>query len=117
MNTPSSSLVLSSVRASGVEENSQSLASLSDDEILAGLRQVVFESHRLLARLIQFLAEVDRRELWARYASSLFDFCVRCLGFAEDAAYRRMTVVRLAVRFPEIIGRIERSELHLSALL
>src|SRR5688572_20053877 len=93
------------------------LASLSDEDLLTGLREVVFDSQRLLSRLIAFLVEVDRRELWAKHASSLFDFCVRCLGFAEDAAYRRVTVVRLAIKYPQIVERIERGDVHLSALL
>jgi 5-methylcytosine-specific restriction endonuclease McrA len=47
----------------------------------------------------------------------MFDFCQRRLGMSEGAAFRRITAARLVKRFPSLLGRIERGELHLSALV
>jgi len=47
----------------------------------------------------------------------MFDYCQRRLGMSEGAAFRRITAARLVKRFPALLGRIERGELHLSALV
>jgi 5-methylcytosine-specific restriction endonuclease McrA len=72
----------------------------------------------LTARLIVHLIEVEERRLDLRAAcTSMFDFCQRRLGMSEGAAFRRITAARLVKRFPALLGRIERGELHLSTLV
>jgi hypothetical protein len=57
------------------------LEDLSNEELLSGLRALVGEGHRVLARLLAYLGEVEQRRLDLESAcSSLFDFCVRRLG-------------------------------------
>src|SRR5690349_20780102 len=93
------------------------LAHLSNDEILAQLTSIRSEGNRLLARLIAVLIEVEDRRIHLELAySSMFDFCMRKLGMSEGEAFRRLTAARLAKRFPQLLERIERGELHLSAL-
>jgi hypothetical protein len=93
------------------------LAQLSNDEIMAQLATVCAEGNRLTARLIAILVEVEERRLHLELAcSSMFDFCVRTLGLSEGAAVRRLNAARLVKRYPQILGRIERGEVHLSAL-
>jgi hypothetical protein len=94
------------------------LTDLSDDALLASLRAVCAEGNRLLARLVVHLGEVEERRLHLKAAcSSMFDYCLRRLGMSEGAAYRRIAVARLARDFPCIVARIERGEVHLSALV
>ena len=94
------------------------LTDLSDEELVSRLEAICLEGHRLMARLIVHLAEVEERRLDLRAAcSSLFDFCVRRLGMSEGAAFRRINAARLVKRFPCLLARIERGELALSTLV
>src|SRR5579862_5074442 len=94
------------------------LTDLSDDELLASLKAICVSECRLVAQVVAYLAEVEERRLHLKMAcSSLFDFAVRRLGMSEGEAFRRITAARLVRRFPSILGKIERGELHLSALL
>src|SRR5262245_3984400 len=95
----------------------QHLSSLSDDALLSGLDALCAEGHRLTARTIAYLVEVEHRSLHLKAAcSSLFDFCVRRLGLSEGAAYRRITAARLVKDHPQLLARIETGEVHLSTL-
>lgn len=82
------------------------------------LSELLGSEHRVLARLIEHLIEVEERRLDRRRAyTSMFDFCVRRLGLSEGEAYRRITAARLVRRFPHILEKIERRQIHLSALV
>jgi 5-methylcytosine-specific restriction endonuclease McrA len=94
------------------------LETLSNEELLSGLRALSGESHRVLARLLAYLGEVEQRRLDLESAcSSLFDFCVRRLGMSEDEACRRVRAARIVRKFPIALSMIERGEIHLTALL
>ncbi|MDF2692016.1 MAG: hypothetical protein K0S65_399 [Labilithrix sp.] len=93
------------------------LSDLSDRELLRGLVGLLSTERRCVARLVTYLVEVEDRRLHLEDAcSSLFDFCQRRLGLSEGEAFRRMTAARLVRRFPSVLGRLERGEIHLSAL-
>ncbi len=67
--------------------------------------------------VIELLIEVEERRLDLRSAcSSLYDFCMRRLGLSDSAAQRRMTVARMAKRFPCLLGHLESGKIHLSTL-
>src|SRR6476661_6069947 len=94
------------------------LTELTDDELVSRLSALCAEGHVLTARLIVHLIEVEERRLDLRTAcTSMFDFCQRRLGMSEGAAFRRITAARLVKRFPALLERIERGELHLSTLV
>ncbi len=94
------------------------LEHLPDETILSGVAKLLGSERRALAQLIAHLVEVDSRRLYAKAACpSLFEFCLRRLGLSEGEAFRRMTAARLVRRFPSILGKIERGEIHLSALV
>jgi hypothetical protein len=89
----------------------------SDQALLARLASLCLEGRRLLARVIECLLEVEDRGLDKRSAcSSMWEFCIKRLGMSEGEAARRLNAVRLVRRFPSLLGRIERGEIHLSAL-
>jgi hypothetical protein len=90
---------------------------LSDDELLEQLKRHDGDVNRGLVLVIKDLMEVETRGLHrTRACSSLFDFCVRHLGWSEGKAYRRILAARLARRFPDLLCRIESGEIGLSAL-
>jgi hypothetical protein len=91
---------------------------LSDDALVASLRDICASARRLDVRLIAHLIEVeDRRLHLAMACSSLFDFCVRRLGMSEGAAFRRINAARLVRRFPGLAAHLESGHLHLSTLV
>ncbi|OJY25098.1 MAG: hypothetical protein BGO98_08835 [Myxococcales bacterium 68-20] len=93
------------------------LGDLSDEELLARLRGHVGKGNVWCAELIAYLVEVDERRLDRVHAcSSLWDFCTRKLGMSEGEAHRRIAAARTVRRFPQVLGYIERGEVHLCAL-
>ncbi len=94
------------------------LTELSDDALVSQLAALCLEGHRLTARLVVYLIEVEERRLDSKAAcTSMFDFCVRRLGMSEGAAFRRINAARLVKRFPGLLARIESGELRLSTLV
>src|SRR4051812_29861548 len=94
------------------------LTDLTDHELVSRLSALCLEGHALTARMIAHLIEVEERRLDLRAAcTSMFDFCQRKLGMSEGAAFRRINAARLVKRFPSLLARIERGELHLSTLV
>ena len=93
------------------------LGDLSDEELLARLREHVGKGNVWCAKLIAYLVEVDERRLDRVHAcSSMWDFCTRKLGMSEGEAHRRIAAARTVRSFPQVLGYIERGEVHLCAL-
>jgi hypothetical protein len=94
------------------------LTALTDDALVARVSTLCAEGHVLTARIIVHLIEVeDRRHDLRAACTSMFDFCQRKLGMSEGAAFRRITAARIVKRFPSLLGRVEKGELGLSALV
>jgi hypothetical protein len=90
---------------------------LSDDELIASLNRLVAQDNRLDAHVLAHLVEVEQRQLHLRAAfPSLFAYCTELLGFDEGAAYNRITVARLARRFPLVLEMLAAGRHHLAGL-
>jgi hypothetical protein len=93
------------------------LSGVSDSHLLRDLNGFVANGGRVDARVVAHLAEVEERRLHLKAAaSSLFDYCLRCLGFSESEAFHRITAARLGRRFPVIFELLGARSIHLSAL-
>src|SRR4029450_13276221 len=69
------------------------LESLSDDEVLSGLQDILRQSRSVESSLIAHLAEVDARRLFTRNASpSMFVYCRDVLHLSEGEAQLPITV-------------------------
>jgi hypothetical protein len=91
--------------------------SLSSADLLAATRDLVRQSQGVEAELLSHLGEIDERKLYLDYASSsMFAFCVRELGFSEDAAYNRITVARAGRRLPAVLESVRLGQVHLAGL-
>ena len=91
--------------------------SLSDEELVSRITSLRLEGKRLVARLIVYLIEVEDRALDKRSAcSSMWEFCTERLGMSESETSRRLYAARLVRKFPSVLRRLERGEIHLSAL-
>jgi 5-methylcytosine-specific restriction endonuclease McrA len=91
------------------------LVHLNDEELLRRLDALVSRERGVTAAMLAHIAEVEARRLYAAHAcSSMFDYCVRVLGFSEDAACMRTRVARAGRGFPALFAAIERGRLHLT---
>ena len=95
----------------------QSLAHLSDDELIAELTACCSDTRRSNVRTLVFLAEVETRQLYLRAAaSSMWDYSRRILRMSHGAAHRNVCVARLCRKYPFLLERIEQGESHISTL-
>jgi len=93
------------------------LLSMKNDELVAGLSQLVQRSNELTGDLLAHLAELEERMIHLKLGfSSSFAYCVEALGLSEGAAGRRIAAARVCRRFPEAFDLVARGDLHLSAL-
>jgi hypothetical protein len=93
------------------------IRSLSDDELLRRLSELLSASRRVEADLVAHIAEVDARRLYARKAcSSMFSYCTEVLRLSEHEAYERITAARKSRRFPSLLEMLRDGRLHLSGI-
>ena len=77
--------------------NIDELKSLSDDELLHRVSDLLAQSRRVEWVLVAHIAEVDARRLYAREASpSMIHYCMDVLHLSEGEAYRRIAAARLS---------------------
>ncbi len=94
-----------------------SLARLSEHELLDHFEALVARDRRTTAQLLVAIAEIDERKLWARHACpSMFAFCVERFHMSEQVTAKRIWAARTARRFPVVLEMVERGELHLTAI-
>ena len=93
------------------------LQALSDSELVERLHQLETTQQKTMAAIVAHLVEIEERRLHLRLGySSLFDYCQRALGLSEDEAYRRMTVSRMASKWPAIVEGLEDGRLQMSGV-
>jgi hypothetical protein len=84
------------------------VAGLSSTEVIAGLEREVAGERAASARVLAWLAEVERRRLYLELGySSLFAYCLRALGFSEDETCNRTGAVRAVIEYPPVLDMIE----------
>jgi len=73
------------------------LRSLSDDELLSRLADVLRKFRRVEAQLVAHIGEVDVRGLYKREdCSSMFAYCTQVLQLQEAESYQRIAAARSA---------------------
>jgi 5-methylcytosine-specific restriction endonuclease McrA len=91
------------------------LASKSDRVLLSELKTLVQEERRATLKVLHYLQEIETRKTHiASGFPSLFEYCVRELGYSEGAAYRRLSAMRLIRALPEAEARIESGSISLT---
>jgi 5-methylcytosine-specific restriction endonuclease McrA len=95
----------------------ESIASLSDAELLVEVARSAAAERTATAHLIAVLAELDARRLYlGEGCSSLFTYCTQVLHLSEHAAYGRIEVARLARRFPVVLEALRAGDVTLTAI-
>jgi hypothetical protein len=98
-------------------DNTQSLKSIPDDELLRRLADLLHQSRRVESDLVAHIAEVDERKLYAREASpSMFAYCTEVLHLSEAEAYLRIAAARAGREHPVLLTMLADGRLHLSAI-
>ena len=93
------------------------LKSLSDDELLRRLSDLLAQSRRVEWVLVAHIAEVDARRLFAREAwPSMIQYCMGALHLSEGEGYRRIAAARMSRRYPVILSMLEDGRLHLCGI-
>ena len=98
-------------------ERTHSLTSLSDDELLRRLSDLLRQSRRCEADLVAHIGEVDSRRLYAREASpSMFAYCTGVLHLSEAEAYLRIAAARASREHPILLEMLGDGRLHLTGV-
>jgi len=93
------------------------LNSMKDHEILHKIKTLVQDERKLLTQILHHLRVVERRKLFSDLeCQSLFEYCVKELGYSEGQAGRRIQAMRLLKEIPEIEDKIKTGKLSLSNL-
>ncbi len=93
------------------------LKTLDDRQLTLKLEEAVRREHSCLAAVLEHLMEFDDRRLYAKLGyPSLFAYCTLQLGYAENAAYRRVYASRLARKFSGLLSLLDKGKLHLEAV-
>lgn len=93
--------LLTSIKKSAPSQYS-ALAQFSDTILLSSIKSLVKEERRIGSEIIEHLFEIDRRSLFSTQGlQSLFDYCVRELGYSEGSAQRRVLAARALRYIPD----------------
>ena len=93
------------------------LSSISDDELLHRLSELLQQSRRVESELVAHIAEVDERRLFAREAfPSMFAYCTEALHMSEAEAYLRIGVARASRKHPMLLAMLGDGRLHLTGI-
>jgi len=93
------------------------LESISDEELLRRLSELLQQSRRVESELVAHIGEVDDRRLYARQAcSSMFSYSTEVLHLSEHEAYLRITAARASRKHPMLLSLLAEGRLHLSGI-
>ena len=91
------------------------LLHLKDKNLLAETKRLVNTEREVTTQVLHHLIEIDRRKLYCELkCTSLFDYCVKELGYSEASAQRRIVAARMLAKIPTIERKIESGHLTLS---
>jgi hypothetical protein len=95
----------------------KTLAAVPDDELLHRLAELLRQSRRVECEIVEHIAEVDARRLFAREAApSMFAYCTDVLHLSEAEAYLRITVARVSRKHPMLLRFLADGRFHLPGI-
>jgi 5-methylcytosine-specific restriction endonuclease McrA len=99
------------------ENLSMTLLEIQDEQLLIDCKAQVLIEKKATSKVLEYLNEIDKRRLWVKEGyGSLFDFCIRYLGYSEGEANRRIQAARLTQRVESVKPLLEKGEVSLTSL-
>lgn len=93
------------------------LRRLSDDDLVARVKDLASRAREATAQLVAHLAELATRDLHLRAGyGSLFVYCRDALALSEHEAYNRIEGARAARRFPAILEMLAEGAINLTTV-
>jgi len=94
------------------------IETVSDERLVARLKTFIGCERRLVAKVVVYLVEVERRRLHlADACTSMHDFCLRKLGMSDGETHRRLAAARLVTAFPQLLEALSNGRLLLTHLV
>lgn len=88
------------------------LRKLDDSEFHHQFELQASSEHSSTMKMLHFINDLERRKSYLDLGySSVFDYCVRKIGYSRSAAGRRIQAARCARRYPEVFGMLRLHEL------
>ncbi len=98
-------------------EDNGNIRPMKDHDLLDKLENLVRRERNFLKEILIYLAEVDRRRLYAKQGySSMYQYCLERFHWPEGSTYRRIQAARLSLRYPEILDCLEMGKINLASL-
>jgi 5-methylcytosine-specific restriction endonuclease McrA len=95
----------------------KNLRSVSDNELINRLRNLVDKEKKLALEILPHLAEVGARGLYlAKGYCSLYEYCRNELGYSDASAWRRVRAVRAIQRCPGAYQMLVRGRVTMCTL-
>lgn len=99
----------------GSNAKSLNVKDLTDRQLHQNLLILKSKESRIVAHIISHLEEVYRRRLFASYkCSSIYDYCIRILGYSNGEAHKKISACKLASHCEGVKESIASGELSLS---
>jgi 5-methylcytosine-specific restriction endonuclease McrA len=97
--------------------NTPALKRLSSKALLAQIEKIRRREHLSTIEILLHLNELEHRKLHLTLGySSLYDYCVKHLGYSSSGATRRVAVARCVRRHPEVLGLLRSRRLTVSGV-
>ena len=89
---------------------------LSDEALELETKKSVLEEIKLNTKILQLLAEIERRRLYSKTYPSLYEYCVKTLKLSAASAQLRIDTMRAMKIMPEIESKLLTGDLNLSTV-
>ena len=91
------------------------LQSLCDEKVLMRLERLVRHERKVMALVLEHIAEVMRRKLFLTLGyQSIYHYLTKKFQYSEGCAYRRMWAAQALLQIPEIKPGLEEGSLNLT---
>ncbi len=100
-------------------KNAYETSILSDSKLISTLKSFICDERKLTTKILHYLQEVEARKLYLEAGySSLFSYAIQELGYSSDAAYRRISAMRLLKALPKeaLESKLESGALSLTTM-
>jgi hypothetical protein len=93
------------------------LKSLSNQALLDRTSELARDERKITLEILHHLREIERRKLFAELGyPSLFEYCVKHLGYSEASAQRRIASMRLLKEVPDLEESVQKGQVSISTL-